>query len=118
MRPIALLVLTLLVVGAGCAKAESVNAVMARSNDAPLSPETLQSLVIEAIHREACPKLRGEIVALPDDDGASTSGRWLLRDCETHVDGTTLSMHVAGHGWQYVDRESHGFRVRQYVYFS
>ena len=27
-------------------------------------------------------------------------------------------MHVAGHGWQYVDRESHGFRVRQYVYFS
>jgi hypothetical protein len=114
----ALLALTLLAVGAGCAKAESVNVEMARSIDAPLTPDTLQSLVIEAIHREACPKLRGQIVALPDDDGATSSGRWLLRDCETHVDGTTLSMHVAGHGWQYVDRESHGFRVRQYVYFS
>jgi hypothetical protein len=118
MRPIALLALTLLAVGAGCANAESVQVETARSNDAPLGPDALQSIVIEAIHREACPKLRGEIVALRDDDGGSTSGRWLLRECETHIDGTTLSMHVAGHGWQYVDRESHGFRVRQYVYFS
>jgi hypothetical protein len=121
MRVIALLALTLLAVGGGCAKAETVTALVAPSNEAapkPLDADALQALVVEAIHREACPKLRGQIVGLPDDGGASTSGRWLLRDCETHVDGTTLSMHVAGHGWQYVDRESHGFRVRQYVYFS
>jgi hypothetical protein len=77
----------------------------------------------------ACEKLRGKFVGLSGSEAdaeltgaeqglASVTGRWLLRDCEEKREGESLGLRIGGPGWQWVDRQQKGFRIRQYVYFS
>jgi hypothetical protein len=91
--------------------------------------EELRRLVLDVAGLRACEKLRGKFVGLSGAEGdaeltgaeqglASVTGRWLLRDCVERREKDSLGLRIGGPGWQWVDREQKGFRIRQYVYFS
>lgn len=83
-------------------------------------------LLVDVIAPHLCRSLRGSFVGLPGEGGASgpasgsdpTVGRWWIRECSASVDGDRLSLSIAGTGWTWIDRESMGFRVRQYLRFD
>jgi hypothetical protein len=45
-------------------------------------------------------------------------GRWWIRTCEARRDGDRIELTLGGQGWTWVDRETSGFRVRQYLLFE
>jgi hypothetical protein len=83
-------------------------------------------LLVDVIAPRLCSSLRGSFVGLPGEGGATgpqsgtdpTVGRWWIRECTSSVTEDQLSLSIAGTGWTWVDRESMGFRVRQYLRFD
>ncbi|WP_053236343.1 C2 domain-containing protein [Sandaracinus amylolyticus] len=90
------------------------------------SGDDVAVLLVDVIAPRLCESLRGSFVGLPGDGGTTgpasgsdpTVGRWWIRECSASVDGDRLSLSIAGTGWTWVDRESMGFRVRQYLRFD
>lgn len=90
------------------------------------SPDDMSVLLVDVIAPHLCESLRGSFVGLPGEGGASgpasgtdpTVGRWWIRECSASVTDDRLSLSIAGTGWTWVDRESMGFRVRQYLRFD
>ncbi len=88
--------------------------------------EELRALVTDVIAPQLCPRLVGAFVGLPGDETAEgaaagelpSAGRWWVRQCEAAVVDGRLAFRIAGPGFTWVEQESHGFRVRQYVLFE
>jgi hypothetical protein len=83
----------------------------------------LVALLTEVLTPQLCPRLLGSYVGLPGEGGATgpaagrdpSVGRWWIRRCEARIQNGRLSLSLGGMGWTWVDRESSGFRVRQYL---
>jgi hypothetical protein len=93
---------------------------------APGPDAELRAMVTEALTPQLCPKLLGSYVGLPGESdargpaaGATASvGRWWIRRCEARTVGDRLELSIGGSGWTWIDRETGGFRVRQYLLFD
>lgn len=96
--------------------------------DAGTEAETddTSALLVDMVAPRICDQLRGSFVGLPGEGGHEgaesgtdpTVGRWWIRECTATVDGEMLSLSITGTGWTWVDRESMGFQVRQYLRFD
>lgn len=87
------------------------------------TPDELSELMAEVIAPRICDRVLGTFVGLPGDEthegpagGRDPSvGRWWIRRCEAQVVDGRLNVSFGGPGWTWLDRESMGFRVRQYL---
>ncbi len=90
------------------------------------SADELSELMAEMIAPRICDRVLGSFIGLPGEethDGAAggrdpSVGRWWIRRCEARVEGGRLQVVFGGPGWTWLDRESTGFRVRQYLRFD
>lgn len=86
----------------------------------------LRALLTEALTPRLCPRLLNSFVGLPGEGTASgpaagtlpTAGRWWIRQCRAQVREDRMELSFGGPGWQWVDREASGFRIRQYMLFE
>lgn len=93
---------------------------------APASDAEVRALITEVLTPQLCPKLLGSFIGLPGEGTArgpaagtlATTGRWWIRRCNARVANDRLELTMGGQGWNWVDREASGFRVRQYVLFE
>jgi hypothetical protein len=90
------------------------------------SPDELSELLAELLAPRICDQVVGAYIGLPGDEshegpdaGLDPSvGRWWIRQCQADVSEGRLRVAIAGSGWTWLDRESMGFRVRQYLRFD
>ncbi len=83
----------------------------------------LAALLTEVLTPQLCPRLLGSYVGLPGEGGETgpaagrnpSVGRWWIRRCDAQIRDGHLALTLGGMGWTWVDRESSGFRVRQYL---
>lgn len=83
----------------------------------------VRALVTEALTPQMCPRLLGSFIGLPGEGTARgpaagtlpSAGRWWIRTCTARVTGERLELSLGGPGWIWIDRETSGFRVRQYL---
>ncbi len=86
----------------------------------------MSELLVDVIAPRLCASLRGSFVGLPGEGNVTgpqsgtepTVGRWWIRECTSSVTANRLSLSISGTGWTWIDRESMGFRVRQYLRFD
>lgn len=86
----------------------------------------VRALVTELLTPQLCPKLIGSFIGLPGEGSATgpaagtiaSAGRWWIRSCDARVVNDRLSLSMGGPGWTWVDRETSGFRVHQYMLFE
>jgi hypothetical protein len=99
----------------------------AESSDSSVAPlDDTSALLVDMVAPHLCEQLRASFVGLPGEGGHEgpaagtdpTVGRWWIRECTANVSGDMLSLRIAGTGWTWVDRESMGFRVQQYLRFD
>jgi hypothetical protein len=83
----------------------------------------LRVMLSDLASAKACTMIRGQFRALraPDRPDIATGVLW-IRDCEITNDGTRVTFHLTGNGWQWADqtktKAGGTFVVRQYVKFS
>ncbi len=88
--------------------------------------DELSELLAELLAPRICDQVVGSFVGLPGDEthegtaaGLDPSvGRWWIRQCRAEVEQGRLRIAIEGPGWTWLDRESSGFRVRQYLRFD
>lgn len=97
------------------------------SSDGTETPtDDTSALLVDMVAPRICDQLRSSFVGLPGEGGHEgvasgtdpTVGRWWIRECTATVNGDMLSLSISGTGWTWVDRESMGFQVRQYLRFD
>ncbi|MBX7194389.1 MAG: hypothetical protein K1X94_20205 [Sandaracinaceae bacterium] len=95
--------------------------------DATTSDDTdVGTLLVDVVTPRLCGSLRGSFVGLPGEGGHSgpqagldpSAGRWWIRECTATEHDGRLDLSISGTGWTWVDRESMGFQVRQYLRFD
>jgi hypothetical protein len=86
--------------------------------------EDLPIMLADVLEGTICSRLLGRFlpIAASDAEGsipgtAPADGRWWIRGCEAHRLNNLLTLALSGTGWNWVDQEGHGYRVRQYVLF-
>lgn len=83
----------------------------------------LRVMLSELASTKACAMIKGQFRPLraPDRPGTVTGILW-IRDCQIASDGTRVTFHLAGNGWQWAEqtkKKAGGtFVVRQYVKFG
>lgn len=83
----------------------------------------LRVMLSDLASSKACTMIRGQFRALraPDRPGIATGVLW-IRGCEITNDGTHVTFHLTGNGWQWAEQTKQKaggtFAVRQYVKFS
>jgi hypothetical protein len=90
------------------------------------TPDELSELLAELLAPRICEQVVGTFVGLPGDethDGPAAGldpsvGRWWIRQCQADVQQGRVRVAIGGPGWTWLDRESSGFRVRQYLRFD
>jgi hypothetical protein len=114
---------------AGCGRSDSPPAPPAPPPraTAPLrgaaGDHALRVMLSELASSKACSMIEGQFRPLraPDRRDTVTGTLW-IRDCRVAVDGTRVTFHLAGNGWQWADqtrrRAGGTFVVRQYVKFG
>lgn len=88
--------------------------------------DELSELMSELIAPRICERVTGSFIGMPAEEGHEGTaagldpavGRWWIRRCAAEVDQGRLHVGIAGPGWTWLDRESAGFRVRQYLRFE
>jgi hypothetical protein len=88
--------------------------------------DDIATMMADVVAPRICDQLRGTFIGLPGDGGHSgpeagldpTVGRWWIRDCQSHSHDGVLDLSLGGTGWTWVDQESMGFRVQQYLRFD
>lgn len=88
--------------------------------------DELSELMAEVIAPRICERVIGSFIGLPGDEGHEGAaggldpsvGRWWIRRCQGRVQDGRLRVDFGGPGWTWLDRESTGFRVRQYLRFD
>jgi hypothetical protein len=90
------------------------------------TPDEVSQLLAEVLAPRICEQVSGSFIGLPGDDvheGAAAGldpsvGRWWIRNCQADVSEGRIRIAISGSGWSWIDRESSGFRVRQYLRFD
>jgi hypothetical protein len=83
----------------------------------------LRVMLSELASSKACAMIKGQFRPLraPDRRDTVTGILW-IRDCSITNEGTRVTFHLAGNGWQWADQTQHKaggtFAVRQYVTFG
>lgn len=88
--------------------------------------DELSELLAEVLAPRICDQVLGSFIGMPGEgghEGAAAGldpsvGRWWIRQCRAEVVDRRLAVSIAGSGWTWLDRESMGFRVRQYLRFD
>lgn len=88
--------------------------------------DELSELLAEVLAPRICEQVVGSYIGLPGDEtheGPAAGldpavGRWWIRQCQAEVVQGRLRVAIAGSGWTWLDRETMGFRVRQYLRFD
>lgn len=88
--------------------------------------DDIQTMMADVVAPRICDQLRGTFIGLPGEGGHTgpqagldpTVGRWWIRDCSSRSHDGVLDLAIGGTGWTWVDRESMGFRVQQYLRFD
>ncbi len=88
--------------------------------------DELSELMAEVIAPRICERVVGSFIGLPGDEAHEgpaggldpAVGRWWIRQCQADVVDGRLSVAISGSGWTWLDRETMGFRVRQYLRFD
>jgi hypothetical protein len=88
--------------------------------------DEVRALVTQALTPQMCPRLLNSFIGLPGEGSATgpaagalpSAGRWWIRSCAARVEGDRLVLAMGGPGWTWIDRETSGFRVRQYLLFE
>jgi hypothetical protein len=88
--------------------------------------DELAQMMADVVAPRICDQLRGTFIGLPGEGGHTgtqsgldpTVGRWWIRDCTSSSRDGVLDLALGGTGWTWVDRESMGFRVQQYLRFD
>ena len=88
--------------------------------------DELSELLAELLAPRISAQVRGTFIGLPGEvsnDGPAggrdpSVGRWWIRECSSDVRQGQLHISIGGNGWTWLDRESTGFRVRQYLRFD
>ena len=96
------------------------------SSTTPEAGDDIQTMMADVVAPRICDQLRGTFIGLPGEGGHSgvesgldpTVGRWWIRDCTSRSHDGVLDLALGGTGWTWVDRESMGFRVQQYLRFD
>ena len=96
------------------------------SGGTTVAGDDIQTLMADVVAPRICDQLRHTFIGLPGEGGHSgpeagldpTVGRWWIRDCTAHSHDGMLDLALGGTGWTWVDRESMGFRVQQYLRFD
>ncbi len=96
------------------------------SDEGTHAGDDIQTMMADVVAPRICDQLRGTFIGLPGEGGHSgpeagldpTVGRWWIRDCTSHSHDGVLDLSLGGTGWTWVDRESMGFRVQQYLRFD
>jgi hypothetical protein len=92
---------------------------------APVDDE-VRALITSALTPQMCPRMLGSFIGLPGEGSASgpaagalpSAGRWWIRSCDARTQGDRILLSIGGPGWTWIDRETSGFRVRQYLLFE
>lgn len=111
---------------AGAAQTAQTSQTAPTSQTAQSADDEVRALVTQALTPQMCPRLLGSFIGLPGEGTATgpaagtlpSAGRWWIRTCEAHVEGDRLVLSMGGPGWTWIDRETSGFRVRQYLLFE
>lgn len=90
------------------------------------TPDEVSELLAEVLAPRICEQVRGSFIGLPGDESSDgpaagldpSVGRWWIRNCEADVAEGRIRIAISGSGWSWIDRESNGFRVRQYLRFD
>lgn len=90
------------------------------------TPDELSELMANLIAPRICEQVTGSFIGLPGEESHegpaagqdAAVGRWWIRRCEARVEDDRLRVSIGGPGWTWLDRESTGFRVRQYLRFD
>ncbi len=90
------------------------------------TPDELSELMAELMAPRICEQVTGSFIGLPGEESHegpeagrdAAVGRWWIRRCEARVEDDRLRVSIGGPGWTWLDRESTGFRVRQYLRFD
>lgn len=88
--------------------------------------DELSELMAEVIAPRICDRAIGGFIGLPGEESSEGAdggrdpsvGRWWIRRCEASVNDGRLRVAFGGPGWTWLDRESMGFRVHQYLRFD
>lgn len=88
--------------------------------------DEVTALLAQTLTPRLCPTVLGTFVGLPGEGTAegpaagalASAGRWWIRQCTATVVEGRVQLSLAGNGWLWVDRETQGFRVRQYLLFD
>ncbi len=88
--------------------------------------DDMETMMADVVAPRICDALRGTFIGLPGEGGHAgpesgldpTVGRWWVRDCSSRSHDGVLDLAIGGTGWTWVDRESMGFRVQQYLRFD
>jgi len=88
--------------------------------------DELSELLAEVLAPRICEQVTGAFIGMPGEDGHEgpaagldpSVGRWWIRQCRAEVVDGRLGVAIGGSGWTWLDRESTGFRVRQYLRFD
>jgi len=83
--------------------------------EAPTAP--LQSLALDALGHHGCEALLGRVLSLEGGE-ARSSGRVWIRKCTADRAPGSVHASASAVGWQWVDTQTGGFDVREYVYFT
>lgn len=88
--------------------------------------DELSELLAEVLAPRICEQAIGAFIGMPGEGGREGTaagldpsvGRWWIRQCQADVVDGRLAVAIAGSGWTWIDRETMGFRVRQYLRFD
>jgi len=101
----------LLLAGCGDAPAPTIEPVEAPHRTA-VEDGAMRALVAEMARHRACEAVQGRFLPLPEDrPGAQrrvTEGRLWVQECTVEREDESLSLHLAGRGWQWVERSAPG----------
>jgi hypothetical protein len=83
----------------------------------------LRVMLSELAASKACTMIKGQFRPLRDPKRRDTvTGILWIRDCQIHNEGTKVTFHLSGNGWQWADQTKSKagakFVVRQYVKFG
>ncbi|MBZ0116874.1 MAG: hypothetical protein K8H88_07765, partial [Sandaracinaceae bacterium] len=99
---------------AGCSEPTVTLAPVDPPERSAVEDRSVRALVRDVASARACGELEGRFMPLPEDVPRrrgvrpNVTGRLWLSECEIGPEGDTLSVHVAGRGWQWVERSSEG----------
>ncbi|QQR90510.1 MAG: hypothetical protein IPJ88_01835 [Myxococcales bacterium] len=90
------------------------------------SQPEIEALLRDVLAPQLCARVQGSFVALPEEGApegplaasAPAVGRWNIDSCQSQIKDDVLEVFLQGSGFTWVDQQSSGFQVKQYLFFD